>query len=273
MAIMSADPVRPHALTQPGKHGRSRPRLLVIQPDPLGALDRFAEWLTNAGLEVRVIRPFAGEEIPNTLAEDGLLVLGGDMGANDDDEYPWLADIRHLLRHTVDSALPTLGICLGGQLLAKALGGTVTVGDRELEAGVVSISWRPAAHTDTLFADLPTPFLVGAMHDDVVSELPGEAVWLGQGDMYPHQAFRAGACAWGVQFHPEVSCDGYRKWVAAWDGTSAVAWNRLQQGVADFHRFDDEIAGTTRILAHRFADVIHAQSRTPLFEPLPEPPG
>lgn len=241
--------------------GNGRPRLLVVQPDPLGELDRFSGWLSDAGLAVRVVRPFAGETLPDTLEEDGLIVLGGSMSAWHDDEYPWLADIRRLLRRAVDLSRPALGICLGGQLLAQTFGGSVSVGDPGLETGVVRIGWRPEALADPLFADLPSAFLAGAMHGDSVRTLPEAAVWLGSSDPYPHQAFRVGTCAWGVQFHPEVSLASYRTWVSAHPGDEPVDRARLRRGTADFERLDGEVATGNRVLATRFADLVRDRWR------------
>jgi GMP synthase (glutamine-hydrolysing) len=238
----------------------TRSRLLVVQPDPQDPLDRFAGLLTDAGLAVRVVQPFAQETLPDRLEEDGLLVLGGRMSVADDDKYPWLADIRRLLCHAVDLPRPALGICLGGQLLAQTFGGTVTAGDRGLEAGVVRIRWRPEARADAMFANLPTPFLAGAMHDDMVKTLPETAVWLGHSGMYPHQAFRIGPCAWGVQFHPEVSLAGYREWVSARAGTDPVALRRMGRGAADFQRLNDDVVAGISVLARRFADLVRALS-------------
>jgi GMP synthase (glutamine-hydrolysing) len=237
-----------------------RARLLVVQPDPQDPLDRFAGLLTDAGLAVRVVRPFAGETLPDSLEEDGLLVLGGRMSVVDDDEYPWLADIRRLLCHAADLPRPALGICLGGQLLAQTFGGTVTVGDCGLEAGIVRIGWRPEARADALFANLPAPFLAGALHDDMVKTLPEISAWLGYSDMYPHQAFRVGRCAWGVQFHPEVSLAGYREWVSARGGTDPVALRRMRRGAADFQQLDDDVVTGISVLARRFADLVRALS-------------
>lgn len=236
----------------------TRPRLLVVQPDPQDPLDRFAGLLTDARLAVRVVQPFAGEMLPDRLEEDGLLVLGGRMSAADDDEYPWLADIRRLLCHAVDLPRPALGICLGAQLLAQTFGGTVTAGDRGLETGVVRIRWRPEARADVLFANLPTPFLAGAMHDDMIKTLPEVAVWLGHSDMYPHHAFRVGPCTWGVQFHPEVSPAGYRQWVSARAETDPVTVRRMRSGAADFQRLDDDVVAGIAVLARRFADLVYA---------------
>ncbi|MCW2742529.1 MAG: putative glutamine amidotransferase [Blastococcus sp.] len=237
------------------------PRLLVVQPDPLGRLDRFADWLTEEGLEIRVVRPFVGERVPATLEEDALLVLGGHMSSLDDDGFAWLADIRRLLRASVDSSRPALGICLGGQLMAQAFGGTVTVGDRGVESGVVRVRWRPEARTDELFADLPTPFLAGSMHGDMVRTLPDGAVWLGHTDMYPHQAFRVATSAWGVQFHPEVSLSAFRSWVDATSGDDPEALDRNRRGLRDLERLDDEVVRATRPLAERFAAIVRESAQ------------
>lgn len=240
--------------------GNSNPRLLVVQPDPLDPLDRFAGWLTDAGLTVRVIQPFAGQPLPDRLQEDGLLVLGGDMSVHDDDQHPWLADIRRLFRDAVKQSRPALGICLGGQLLAQTFGGTVTVGDSRLEAGVVRVHWRSEASTDSLIAGLPTPFLTGAMHGDMIEKLPDAAVWLGHSDMYPHQAFRVGAMAWGLQFHPEISLPTYREWVSAYRGGDSVALARLKHGLQEFPQLDDKIVQATSSMARRFADLVCASA-------------
>jgi GMP synthase (glutamine-hydrolysing) len=155
---------------------------------------------------------------------------------------------------------PALGICLGGQLLAQTFGGTVTTGDRGLEAGIVRIRWRSEAQGDALLANLPMPFLAGAMHDDTVKTLPEIAVWLGHSDMYPHQAFRVGPYAWGVQFHPEVSLAGYREWVAERGATDPVALRRMRRGAADFQRLDENVIVGISVLARRFADLVRAFS-------------
>src|SRR4051812_13429374 len=131
------------------------PRLLVLQPDvsdPLGTLE---EWLTAAGAELDVVRP-AEQPVPATLeGYQGLVVLGGPMGALDDLEHPWLADVRKLLSHSVAKKVPALAICLGAQLLAVATGGQVRRGPKGPEVGVMLVAKRDVAGRDPLFADLP----------------------------------------------------------------------------------------------------------------------
>ncbi len=103
----------------------SRPSLTVIQHDAVVPLQRFADWLGAADVELRTVRAFAGEPVP-AAAADGLLVLGGRMNAHDDERAPWLPATRRLIADSVEAEVPVLGICLGHQLLALATGGEVT---------------------------------------------------------------------------------------------------------------------------------------------------
>ncbi|MBV6755474.1 type 1 glutamine amidotransferase [Rhodococcus opacus] len=238
----------------------SRPRLLVIQPDPLVRLERFENWLIEGGLDIRTVSPFDGTALPATLHEDGLLVLGGSMSSLDDHAYPWLADIRRLFRHAIETQRPTFGICLGAQLLAQACGGEVTVGDHGIEAGVVDVRLLPDAGDDPVFADVGSPFCSGAMHGDMIRTMPASATWLGTSDPYPHQAFRVGQCAWGVQFHPELTPALYQEWVSADIGDEPAVREAKRRGGLDIDTRDGEIRTASFIMATNFARLVVARA-------------
>ncbi|TQC47115.1 type 1 glutamine amidotransferase [Rhodococcus sp. WS4] len=238
----------------------SRPRLLVIQPDPLVRLERFESRLIEGGLDIRIVSPFGGSILPATLQEDGLLVLGGSMSSLDDHGYPWLADIRRLFRYAVEAQTPTFGICLGAQLLAQACGGEVTVGDHGIEAGVVDVELLHGAGDDPVFADVPSPFCSGAMHGDMIRKLPASATWLGNSDPYPHQAFRVGRCAWGVQFHPELTPALYQEWVSADVGDEPTTREAKRRGGLDIETRDGEIRTASSIMAKNFARLVVARA-------------
>jgi GMP synthase (glutamine-hydrolysing) len=240
--------------------GAGKPRVLVIQPDQACPLDRFGRWLSEDGFIIRMVRPFDHDIVPDTVEEDALVVLGGDMSSMDDHLYDWLARIRKLFVDAADRGKPALGICLGAQLMAQAFGGTIARGRQGLEAGVVRVSWRPEALGDSLVGDLPDPFLVGAMHGDMIETLPPAAVWLGTTRLYPHQAFRVGETSWGVQFHPELSPAGYRSWLALVDEDDTVAVERSAQGMTGFEQHDQEVAAHTERLARRFAAHVRSAS-------------
>jgi len=97
-------------------------RLLVIEHEADAPVALFGEWLTGVGVELEVIRPWKGDPVPSQVATGGLVVLGGAMAAEDDDVAPWLPAVRSLLREAVPAGVPTLGICLGLQLLALGRG-------------------------------------------------------------------------------------------------------------------------------------------------------
>ena len=217
---------------------RHTPKVLVLQPDANCGPDRIVGWAEAHGVELEVHSMAESPVVPKSLdGYAGLIVLGGDMGDRDTADYPWLEDLRERLREAHRTELPALGVCLGAQLLASALGGTVELGAPGLETGVVELSVTSDGAADPLLQGVSPVFYSGAMHNDAIVRLPAGAVLLATGELYPHQAFRVGS-TWAVQFHPEVSPESYERWVgledhskhpeiaARYDGTVAEFWER-----------------------------------------------
>ena len=188
-------------------------QILVIEHDPSDPVLRLGDWLTEAGAVLTICRPHAGDPIPAELTGfDALISMGGEMGARDDEIAPWLPATRRLLASGVRTTTPTLGVCLGSQLLATATGGTVRTGADGPEIGAYLTAKRDAAMDDPLFADVPITPDVMQYHYDVVTTLPQGAVLLLSSTGYPNQAWRQGPAAWGVQFHLETSAENVRDW-------------------------------------------------------------
>ena len=238
---------------------RQAPRVLVIQPDPIAPLDRFQPWFEAQDLTVDLVQPFDGEALPPRLEHEALLVLGGSMSALHDSEFPWLEDIRRLFRDAVEQRRPALGICLGAQLMAQAFGGTVAKGESGVEAGVVDVRLCPEARNDVLLALMPDPFPSGAMHADSITQLPSGATCLGSSGQYAHQAFRYGTCAWGVQFHPEVSLSTYNSWIDVIADEGPEALDRVRQGATQLELRHDEVTAACAELAIAFARIARAR--------------
>jgi len=188
------------------------PRALVLTHSAAEGPGTLAEWLPGAGLDLEVVALWDGEPIPELGAYAALVVMGGPQQAYDDGSAPWLRAVKALLREAVRDEVPTLGICLGAQLLAEACGGRVEKGAEGVEAGARLVAKRDASWDDELFADVPFTPTVVQWHEDAVVDLPPGAVLLASSPRYANQAFRVGARAWGLQFHIETPPEMVRRW-------------------------------------------------------------
>jgi len=189
--------------------------VLVIEHDAKCPPAWFGTWLEDAGCTLEVCRPYAGDALPSlagAASYDGLVVLGGPMGAGADATHHWIGPVKELLRDARAAGLPTLGICLGHQLITTALGGTVTRNPRGQQVGLLDVGWTGAAADDPVFGPLSTPRRGVQWNDDIVAELPVGATLLAATPDGEVQVVRYGERMWGVQLHPEVDDAVLRPW-------------------------------------------------------------
>jgi GMP synthase-like glutamine amidotransferase len=238
------------------------PKILVIEPDASDPVGRLGEWLEAAGARLDVRRAWLASELPPDLAGfDALVVLGGPMGAGDDAEYPWLASVRALLRAATSAELPTLGVCLGGQLLAAAHGGRVERNPRGPEYGAQLVAKRAAAAGDPLFGSLPITPDVIQWHVDAVTVLPAGAHQLASSPGCEQQAFRLGRLAWGVQFHIETTPELVREWAA--NDAAALTDYDVERILARSDAVHDDVAEVWQPFAAAFVDIARAPAAVP----------
>ena len=198
-------------------------RALVLQHHPDEHPGALAPMLIAAGLTITTVELDEGEQIPALDEFDMLIAMGGPMDVWQEAEHPWLVTEKAAIRHWVTELdRPYLGVCLGHQLLADALGGTVGP-MAEPEIGVVEISLTPKGLYDHVFGHLPEVVLGLQWHGAAVERPPAGAAVLAGNDHCAVQALRVGARAWGVQFHVEVETSTIPKWAQVPEYEEALA--------------------------------------------------
>jgi GMP synthase (glutamine-hydrolysing) len=178
-------------------------KVIVLQHVAVEGPGRLGAALVRAGLELEIVPIHAGAPVPASLGgAPALVVMGGPMGVYEADRHPHLTDELRLIREAIDAGVPTIGICLGSQLLAAALGAEVAPSGRQ-EIGWLPVTLADGAAGDPLLGGVAPTFAPLHWHGDVFA-LPAGAVALARSALTELQAFRAGARAWGFLFHLEA---------------------------------------------------------------------
>jgi len=222
--------------------------LLVLQhiacEPPAAYEDEMLRW----GTGLHRVEVDEGEPLPDWRAFDGIVAMGGPMGAYDDETLPWLGPEKRLIAEAVGADVPYWGVCLGSQLLAASLGAAVFPGPRP-EVGVLPVEVTAAGRRDPVFGLLPDRFPALQWHGDTY-ELPGGAVRLARSPAYEQQAFVVQR-AYGLQFHLEVPLSLATQWatvpayaqsIEALSGS--VTLPRLLEQVAESEREMTSLART-----------------------------
>jgi len=181
-------------------------RAHYLQHVPFEGLGSIESWLVDAGYEITGTQLYASPLLPEVEDVDLLMVMGGPMSVNDEQDYPWLAREKAFIRNVIEAGKPTLGICLGAQLIANALGGEV------FQNSVKEIGWFPirAAKTSNEAGfQFPEEIAVFHWHGETFS-LPTGAVRIAESKGCKNQAFQLGAHVIGLQFHLETTPDSAR---------------------------------------------------------------
>jgi GMP synthase-like glutamine amidotransferase len=195
-------------MTRQGGKGR----VLVLQHLAAEGPGSIGDHLEAAGLQLTMVELDEGGVIPPLADFDLLLVMGGPMDVWEEDLHPWLLEEKRSIRHWVSElGRPYLGVCLGHQLLADALGGEVEIMARP-EIGVMEIELTPEGRRDPLFSGLRPQVRGLQWHGAQVVRLPPGGVDLAANAWCGIQALRVGPCAWGVQFHLEVDESTVPEW-------------------------------------------------------------
>jgi GMP synthase-like glutamine amidotransferase len=191
---------------------------LIHEPPPCAGV--FAEAAQARGDELEEWSLAWGTPPSRAIEDyDAVMLFGGVMNTHEEDDYPWLRLEDALVKRFLAEGTPTLGICLGGQLIAKATG-TPVVRAEWPEIGFFEVEKLPAAADDPLFAPMPERMMALQWHY-YRFELPEGAVPLARNDLC-WQAYRLGEAAWGLQFHAETTRADWLRWIDEWEAAEGV---------------------------------------------------
>jgi GMP synthase-like glutamine amidotransferase len=196
--------------------GGLKVKALVVQPVAIVKPGLIKDELDSAGwqLDIRLMEE-PGSDLPGDLAGfNALIILGGPMNVYEEDAFPYLKQVDRLIKEAVRKSLPVLGACLGGQLIAKALGAPVTHSPVQ-EIGWYRMKLTAAGVRSPFFSDLPGDFPVFQWHGDTFA-LPGSASHLAATGDCANQAFSVEPCTLAVQFHLEITPGIIHDWFRTW---------------------------------------------------------
>ncbi len=184
--------------------------VLVFRHVPFEHLGRIAPALESQGVSFQYVDLYAAPDLPIDVEDaEGLVIMGGPMSANDD--LPYIRRELELMERAAEAGKPVLGVCLGAQLIARALGARVYK-NAVKEIGWFPVTWTEAAARDTLLGGLSGPETVFHWHGETF-DLPEGAQRLAGSEACLNQAFRWGSGIYGFQFHLEVTPEMIADWV------------------------------------------------------------
>lgn len=228
-------------------------RILVIEHADSCPVARIGEWIVDRGATLDVRRGHAGDPVPTTMAEaqaDGVVIMGGPQDSWDDDAGPWFAATRSLAADAVRVGAPVLGICLGHQILALALGGSVGRGPAT-QRGARPITATEAGEKDPVIGALEPDAAMLHWNTDLVLTAPEGATVLATIDLAGAepgiQAFRQGS-ALGLQGHPEVTPAIVQQWVDDDVAADRLSASQAAALSAAHGRDDQQLARTGRAI-------------------------
>jgi GMP synthase-like glutamine amidotransferase len=226
----------------------------------------FRDFWRKGGIEWTAVELDEGQPIPSDLERyDALIVMGGPMDVWQHEQHPWLTpEIAAIHKFVVSLDRPYLGVCLGHQLLAAALGGRVALAE-ESEVGPCSVRLTSAAHEDALLRGLASPLTTFQWHSAEVKTLPAAVVVLAETDACRIQAFRFGPSAYGLQFHAEITTETVDDWRRIPEYRRSLeetlGHNASERLAVKTLALLPELNATARCLSDRFVEIVRSKNQ------------
>ena len=230
--------------------------ILILKHVEIEGPETIGQFFTDEGFEIRVLDLYKGDRLPKTFDHlDAVISLGGPMNVYEEDKYPFIKEENVFLRGILERGIPFMGICLGGQLIAKASGSKVGRSP-EKEIGFLPVQLTAAGKKDPLFQGVAGALDVFQWHEDMF-EVPAAGTLLASSPACPHQAFRAGQCAYGVQFHIEITDQSIREWSEAYFPAGDLTFAEKKKAMlADYQKKKDQFHDVADKIYANFLDII-----------------
>lgn len=190
-------------------------RLVVLQHARGEGLGSMLAWFRQKQFTILTCHVHLGEPLPACDEFDWLVVMGGPQSVYEEQTYPWLVPEKQLIREAIAAGKKVLGVCLGGQLIASALGAAVYANSQS------EIGWFPIRKTDPVAGWLPDEQMLLSWHNDTF-DVPVEGTAFASSDVTACQGFCVGPKVWALQFHVEAEPRTAGVFLAAGDGTLPV---------------------------------------------------
>jgi len=225
---------------------------LVLQHIGCEDLGTIEQAMIHRGISYRYVRLFDGDPLPEDIKNySGLIILGGPMNVYEEDVYPYLKGEDILIKEAIKRRIPVLGICLGGQLIAKATGAKVNKGTKK-EIGWYDLLLTPGGKADKVFKNSPERLTVFQWHGDTF-DIPSDATLLAGSVLFPNQAFRIGDNIYGLQFHLEVTQKMISRWINEYkDELSSLDYIDPEKIIKDTDKYIKTLSQHAELFYNRF---------------------
>jgi len=225
---------------------------LVLQHIECEDLGTIANAMSQRGIGYKYVRLFDGEPVPSDPGNySGMIILGGPMNVYEEDKFPYLKDEDILIKKAVKNDMPVLGICLGGQLIAKATGAKVSKGTKK-EIGWYDLKLTKDSRQDKVFNSLPGTIKVFQWHGDTF-DIPDGAVHLAGSELFSNQAYRVGSRIYGLQFHLEVTQKMITQWISEYkEELSTLDYINADRIIADTPAYIDNLNRCAELFFDKF---------------------
>ncbi|MCD4781206.1 MAG: type 1 glutamine amidotransferase [Candidatus Omnitrophica bacterium] len=230
--------------------------ILFIKNIDIEGPETLGLFFISKGYAIEIFDLSRGDALPQDLSGfDAVIVLGGAMNVYEEEKHSFLKAEDELIRKVLFQKIPFLGLCLGSQLLAKACGAQVVPSPRK-EVGFSKITLTPEGQRDELFEGLPKSIEVFQWHEDMFQLCP-QATLLAQAEACPHQAFRVGPNAYGLQFHVEITPESIESWSRTYLGDEErVYMAKTQKMLYDYRNIKDRFDHYAQIIYGNFLNII-----------------